>query len=543
MITRGKGRSAVAAAAYASCSKIYNDYDGLTHDYSRKSGLKYERVFLPAHAPPEWKDRAVLWNAVEAAEKTKDSRLAREIIVALPVELTLEKNIRLTEEFVQTQFVDTGMCADVCIHDTDGHNPHAHILLTVRPLKENGNWQPKTEKEYLCIRGGIEKGFTASEFLSARKDGWEKQYLYKVDGAKKYLPPSQAQGYERLSKYPKSSKLGRQNPITQQWNSKEQLFIWRKAWADEMNKHLELAGHDIRVDHRSFKAQGIDRQPTIHEGVFAIRMERKGRKSDRREINRTIFTDNSALAYWTEAVINLTKSAVLLIPVIANILETIRTELTVLIYDWKYNRRKMSEKRDEIADMKKAVPQIRATNVKLEQKAKEKTDLENELQRTPKIFKKKRREIEVQIYGINEEISELTTERNRLSRIASSTVEGAESRIRSAEEWLDKLEKWDEHLDDAIEEAIEKFKSKKTEAANCDQDELQAERMKLRPQKYAEAYDTIDKQYGICDTRLLLSSQKNAADLIGEEADEKLLFPKPEQKQTTKIKQRNDVER
>ena len=139
----------MAAAAYTSCSKIYNDYDGLTHDYSRKGGLKYSRVFLPTHAPPEWTDRAVLWNAVETAEKTKNSRLAREIIVALPVELTLGQNIRLIEEYVKTQFVDDGMCADVSIHDTDGHNPHAHILLTVRPLKENSEWQSKTEKEYL----------------------------------------------------------------------------------------------------------------------------------------------------------------------------------------------------------------------------------------------------------------------------------------------------------------------------------------------------------------------------------------------------------
>ena len=123
-----------------------------------------------------------------------------------------------------------------------------------------------------------------------------------------------------------------------------------------MNKHLERAGHSVRVDHRSFKAQGIDRQPTIHEGVFAIRMERKGRKSDRREINRTIFKDNSALAYWAEAVINLTKALVLLIPVIANVLETIRMELTVLIYDWRYNRGKMAERRGNIESMKKAIP-------------------------------------------------------------------------------------------------------------------------------------------------------------------------------------------
>ena len=126
---------------------------------------------------------------MEEAEKTKVSRLAREIIVALPVELSLEQNIRLIEEYVQTQFVSDGMCADVSIHDGDGHNPHAHILLTIRPLKEDGKWQAKTEKEYLCIRDGIEKGFTASEFLSAKKDGWEKQYLYSIDGVKKYLPP------------------------------------------------------------------------------------------------------------------------------------------------------------------------------------------------------------------------------------------------------------------------------------------------------------------------------------------------------------------
>ena len=253
--------------------------------------------------------------------------------MALPVELSLEQNIRLIENYVQTQFVSDGMCTDVCIHDTDGHNPHAHILLTIRPLKENGTWQAKTEKEYLCFRDGIEQGFTASEFLSVKNDGWEKQYLYSVDGVKKYLPPSQADGYDLLSKHPKSSKLGRQNPITQKWNSPEQLVSWRKAWADELNLHLERAGYDVRVDHRSFEAQGIDRQPTIHEGVFAIRMERKGRKSDRREINRTIFKDNSALAYWAEAVINLIKALVLLVPVIANVLETIRVQLTVLLYD------------------------------------------------------------------------------------------------------------------------------------------------------------------------------------------------------------------
>lgn len=98
VISRGIGRSAVAAAAYMSCSRIYNDYDGVQHDYTRKHGLIYEQVFLPPQAPPEWQDRSVLWNAVEEAEKTKDSRLAREFVVSLPVELSREQNISLISE-------------------------------------------------------------------------------------------------------------------------------------------------------------------------------------------------------------------------------------------------------------------------------------------------------------------------------------------------------------------------------------------------------------------------------------------------------------
>ena len=149
VVSRGAGRSACAAAAYMSCSRIYNSYDGVQHDYTRKRGLVAQQIFLPPNAPPAWSDRETLWNAVEAAEKTKDSRLAREFVIALPVELDKEKWFRLLSGFIQTQFVSQGMCADMAIHNTDGHNPHAHILLTVRPLNPDGTWQAKTEKEYL----------------------------------------------------------------------------------------------------------------------------------------------------------------------------------------------------------------------------------------------------------------------------------------------------------------------------------------------------------------------------------------------------------
>ena len=109
VVSRGKGRSAVAASAYMSCSSVTNEYDGVHHDYTRKKGLMWERVFLPENAPVEWQDRAALWNAVEDAEKSKDSRLAREFVVALPRELNRDQQITLLTEYIQQQFLTDGM--------------------------------------------------------------------------------------------------------------------------------------------------------------------------------------------------------------------------------------------------------------------------------------------------------------------------------------------------------------------------------------------------------------------------------------------------
>ena len=88
---------------------------------------------------------------------SKDSRLARELIVALPVEIGLDEWKAILKDFISKQCVNKGMCADVSIHDTDGHNPHAHILLTMRPIDDKGKWQAKTQKEYLCKRGDEER--------------------------------------------------------------------------------------------------------------------------------------------------------------------------------------------------------------------------------------------------------------------------------------------------------------------------------------------------------------------------------------------------
>jgi len=337
IVSRGAGRSAVAAAAYLSCSKILNDYDGIQHDYTRKKGLAWQEVFLPEFAPSEWKERSVLWNAVEENEKTKDSRLAREFVVALPIELNETQWEKLLSDFISGTFVDDGMCADVAIHDPypPGHNPHAHIMLTVRPLDEKGNWKYKTQKEYLCVKNGEEQGFTADEFKTAQTEGWEKQYQYKVGRKKVYLPPSEAEnhGYERASKHPKSTKFGRQNPIAERWNSDEQLLIWREKWADVTNKYLaQYLWIDARIDHRSHAARGLDEQPTIHEGVTARALEKKGIISDRCELNRQIKADNALLRELKSAVRKLMDAVKKTVPALAEAMEKLRENMIIFRY-------------------------------------------------------------------------------------------------------------------------------------------------------------------------------------------------------------------
>lgn len=341
VITRGIGRTACGAAAYMSCSRIYNDYDGVQHDYTRKGGLVWEHIFLPPVAPAAWQDRETLWNAVEEGEKTKDSRLAREFIAALPVELGKEQWISLLTEFIHDNFISDGMCADVAIHDTDGHNPHAHILLTVRPLKEDGTWQYKTEKEYLCVRDGEERGFTAAEFKTAQGEGWEKQYPYKVGKKKVYMTPTaaEAQGLERASKYPKSTKYGRQNPITARWNSEEQLIAWRAAWADTVNLAQERAGRSERVDHRSHAERGLDEHPTIHEGVNARKMEKASFVSERCETNRQIRADNTLICELKALIAKLMKAVKMSLAELARAMEQVRQDIIVFTYGIFHNRK------------------------------------------------------------------------------------------------------------------------------------------------------------------------------------------------------------
>ena len=418
VISRGAGRSAVAAAAYMSCSQILNDYDGVQHDYTKKQGLVWQKVFLPEYAPAEWADRGVLWNAVEENEKTKDSRLAREFVAALPVELNRDEWIAMLSDFIQRQFVEDGMCADVCIHDTDGHNPHAHIMLTMRPLDERGRWQYKTEKEYLCVKNGEERGFTAAEFKAARADGWEKQYPYMVNGKKVYMAPSEAnaKGYERVSKYPKSTKYGRQNPISARWNSDEQLNLWRASWADAVNLCLERNGLDERIDHRSHAERGLDEQPTIHEGVTARALEKKGLTSDRCELNRQIKADNALLRELKAQLKKLMQAVRATIPAMAEAMEKLRENMIVFRYQLRhifYGKDRLSLR---LGTVRSALERYSSLVHQITEKGKERKSLLAEKKATPKLRITRHRELSALITGLTEELEELRSQKAMLLR-------------------------------------------------------------------------------------------------------------------------------
>ena len=360
-------------------------------------------------APPEWKDREQLWNAVEEVETSKDSWLAREFVVALPIELSRTEQIELLQEFTQEQFVEDGMCADAAIHDTDGHNPHAHILLTVRPLDERGKWQYKTEKEYLCMKNGEERGFTAAEFRAAQNEGWEKQYPYKVGKKKVYMTPSaaEAQGFVRADKHPKSTRYGRQNPISERWNSEEQLILWRAAWADAANRHLERYGHDERIDHRSNAARGLDEIPTIHEGAAAQALERRGIISDRCELNRQIKADNAMLRELKAEIKKLTALVARTVPAIAEGLEKLRSRVLIFCYQLSHIRGGKAHIQESLAVWRPELERYTGLVQQIKEKSKERKSLVAEKKELPVYRVKRHKALAVRIAELTEDLEEL----------------------------------------------------------------------------------------------------------------------------------------
>ena len=475
VVSRGAGRSAVAASAYLSCSRLYNDYDGIQHDYTKKQGLVWQEVLLPEYAPQEWQDREKLWNAVEEVETAKDSRLAREFVVALPIELSRTEQIELLQEFIREQFVSDGMCADAAIHDTDGHNPHAHILLTVRPLDEQGKWQYKTEKEYLCMKNGEERGFTAAEFRTAQNEGWEKQYPYKVGKKKVYMTPSaaEAQGLIRADKHPKSTRYGRQNPISERWNSEEQLAAWREAWADVSNRCLERAGREERIDHRSNAARGLDEIPAIAEG-----------------------------------------------------LEKLRSRVLIFCYQLSHICGSKSYIQKSLSVWKPELERYAGLVQQIKEKSKERKALVAEKKELPIYHVKRHKTLAVHIAELTEDLEELRSEKALLlQKFEYAEDAGAETfrkDIATMEAGLKKLEAQEQKYSDELDKVLAEYADLKSQAADIDPVELYKARQAIRPAQEKAAEQQIENaMHEKLSLIMLLSSKQETSHLLGADAEER----------------------
>lgn len=241
IISRGDGRSAVLSAAYRHCARMDYEREARTADYTQKLGLLHEEFVIPENAP-DWlramiADRSVagaaeaFWNKVEAFEKRSDAQLAKDINIALPLELTAEQNIALVRDFVQSQVLSRGMVADWVYHDNPG-NPHVHLMMTLRPLTEDG--------------------FGGKKVAVIGEDG---QAL--------------------------RTKIGK--IVYDLWaGGTDDFNAVRDAWFERLNHHLALNGIAVRVDGRSYEKQGIELVPTIHLGVGANAIERKAQAAGER---------------------------------------------------------------------------------------------------------------------------------------------------------------------------------------------------------------------------------------------------------------------
>ena len=263
-IKRSAGQIAIAAAAYRAGERLYSDYYGEYSDYTRKGGVIHSEIILPPNAPPEYQDRATLWNAVEHAERHKKAQLAYSFDIALQNELTMEENIELARKFVQQHFVSKGMVADLAIHQPDKSdsgiaNPHFHVLTTMRPINPDGTWGQKQRREYLADENGD--------------------------------PVLDSNGKPKFNAV-----------ATTDWHTPETLEAWRKAWCEMVNDAFERKGLDVRIDHRSYERQGLDLIPTIHEGPNVRQMEAKGIKTDKGELNRWIKATNRLIRDVTKKI-------------------------------------------------------------------------------------------------------------------------------------------------------------------------------------------------------------------------------------------------
>ena len=253
IVTRSKGASVIAKAAYNARDKLNDEYYGKVHDYSKKEDLVFSKIFLPEHIPKDFSNREYLWNEVEKIEKSKNSQLARNLLFTLPRELNEEDRIKLISEFIEENFTSKGMIADCNIHNPlasdNEEQPHAHILLTLREIDEQGKWKPKCRKEYILDENG--------EKIKLKSGNYKSRKVNLND-----------------------------------WNEPDKAKKWRENFSKKANEYLEKNGINKRIDPRTFEDQGREELPQIHLGTASYQMEKKGIKTERGNRNRIIIAIN-----------------------------------------------------------------------------------------------------------------------------------------------------------------------------------------------------------------------------------------------------------
>ena len=290
-VSRANGSSSCASLAYITGETVTDERTGRTYDYARKERVLTTGTVLPESAPPEYADPKNLFNAVEQNEAALNARTAKKIELALPHELTLDRQIKLLESFIRTNLTSRGYCVAYAIHDqTDGNkNFHAHLLIANRPLDQNGRWVKERYKTAIKLDDDGKR-----VPLLAKADDEVKVPLVDDDGHQitdengtplfQKCRARKGKGIERLWQREKIL----ENPL----DTKSFLKSMRKSWADEINRCPEII---LPVDHRSHAARGLDTAPTIHEGYAAREFEKRGGVSERCQYNRDVRAANNEL--------------------------------------------------------------------------------------------------------------------------------------------------------------------------------------------------------------------------------------------------------
>ena len=371
-----------------------------------------------------------------------------------------------------------------------------------------------------------ERGFTAAEFKAAQTDGWEKQYQYKVGKKKVYMAPSaaEAQGLVRADKHPKSTRYGRQNPISERWNSEEHLAAWRAAWADVSNRYLERAGREERIDHRSNAARGLDEIPTIHEGVTAQALERKGIISDRCEINRQIKADNALLRELKATVKKLMQAVKNTVPAIAEAMEKLRSSILIFSYQLRYIGMGKNSMGKRIKAVKPELERYTGLVQQIKEKSKEHKSLVAEKKELLIYHVKRHKALAVRIAELTEELEELRSEKALLlQKFEYAEDAGAEAfrkDIAIMESGLKRLEAQEQKYAAELDKVLAEYAELKAQAVDLDPVELYKARNAIRPVQEKEVEQQLEgTMHEKPSLIMLLSAKQEASRLLGEDAE------------------------